>query len=86
MVKKFSNVAYERPIYYFNLKVPFRLVTCELVQDVTLCVLCGPNPSLMELQPLLQKSWKNALNLMYSVTSIIPRKFPPFQIDKTILG
>ena len=40
----------------------------------------------MELQPLLQKCWKNALNLMYSVTTIIPRKFPPFQIDKTIMG
>ena len=66
--------------------VPFRLVTCELVEGVTLCALCGPNPSLMELQPVLHKHWKNTLALMTSLTSIMPRKFPPLQIDKTIQG
>ena len=66
--------------------VPFRLVTCELVEGVTLCALCGPNPSLMELQPVLHKHWKNTLPLMTSLTSIMPRKFPPLQIDKTIQG
>ena len=53
--------------------IPFRLVTCQLTTEVTLCALCGPNPSLMELQPIIHKSWKNTLNLVSSVASILPR-------------
>ena len=80
---KFEMILFSKSCIF---QVPFRLVTCELIQDVTLCVLCGPNPSLVELQPMLQKHWKNTLSLMTSAKSIMPRKFPPLQIDKTILG
>ncbi len=67
--------------------VPFRLVTSELVAGVTVCVLCGPAPSLVEIETELLKNWKTTYNLVASLQSLHPRGFPPqIQIDPNILG
>jgi len=66
--------------------VPFRLVTAELINGVMVCALCGPSPSLTELQPILQKVWKPSFSILASLASIQPRRFPPIALDKSILG
>ena len=38
-----------------------RLVVAELAQDIQVCVLCGPQPSLAELERGVAKCWKPAL-------------------------
>ncbi len=62
------------------------MVTCELIRGVTLCVLCGPNPSLSEIQNSIQKHWRTSYNLLSSLLSIHPRGFPPVNVDPSILA
>ena len=77
---------YDKSIRFSYIQVPFRLVTCELVNGVTLCALCGPAPSLSELKPILHKIWRPSTSLLTSLTSIQPRRFPPISLDRSILG
>ncbi|CAB4068011.1 FUZ [Lepeophtheirus salmonis] len=66
--------------------VPFRLVSAELIHGVRVAVLCGPSPSLEEINFQLCKQWHSSFSLLRSVHAIIPRGFPPFQINTCILG
>jgi len=67
--------------------VPFRLVVFELAQDIQVCVLCGPQPSLAELERLIGKSWRPALPHLAALQATLPRCFPPsVQLDRSILG
>ena len=65
--------------------VPFRLVSSELLSaavagagagGVTVCVLCGPSPSLVEIETELLRNWKTTYNLVASLQSLHPRGFP----------
>ena len=64
--------------------VPFRLVSSELLSTaassggagVTVCVLCGPSPSLVEIETELLRNWKTTFNLVASLQSLHPRGFP----------
>ena len=60
--------------------VPFRLVSSELSAvagvGVTVCVLCGPSPSLVEIETELLRNWKTTYNLVASLQSLHPRGFP----------
>ena len=63
--------------------VPFRLVVYELVEDVQVCVLCGPQPSLAELEKMIVKHWRSSLPNLTS----LPRQHPVVaSIDRSILG
>ena len=65
--------------------VPFRLVSSELLSPsassgggagVTVCVLCGPSPSLVEIETELLRNWKTTFSLVASLQSLHPRGFP----------
>ena len=60
--------------------VPFRLVSSELLSGggagVTVCVLCGPSPSLVEIETELLRNWKTTFSLVASLQSLHPRGFP----------
>ena len=63
--------------------VPFRLVVYELVEDVQVCVLCGPQPSLAELEKMIVKHWRSSLPAL----TLMPRQHPAVaSIDRSILG
>ena len=63
--------------------VPFRLVVYELVEDVQVCVLCGPQPSLAELERMIVKHWRSSLPALTSLA----RQHPAVaSIDRSILG
>ena len=69
------------------MQVPFRLVTAELVRGVTLCALCGPSPSLPEIQSHAMRHWRGAQPLLASLHSVLPRGFPPAAaVDQSILA
>ncbi|CAD5122262.1 DgyrCDS10707 [Dimorphilus gyrociliatus] len=38
--------------------VPHRLVTFELLKDIEVCLICGPSPSLLELQSMVERFWR----------------------------
>ena len=66
--------------------VPFRLVTCDLVSGVTVSVLCGPSPSLSDLEDILGKCWGSSQPLLASLQSIHPRRFPLVKVDTSVLA
>ena len=67
--------------------VPFRLVVVELTGDVRVCVLCGPAPSLIDLERMVLKHWRSSLPLLTAVKAMLPRGYPNnLQIDRSILG
>ncbi|XP_076304323.1 fuzzy planar cell polarity protein-like protein isoform X2 [Tachypleus tridentatus] len=64
-----------------------KLVTLQLTQGVEVCVLCGPVPSLNQLEEEGSKLWKGAYQLLKSVSSLHPHNFPSsIVIDRNILG
>jgi len=67
--------------------VPFRLVTSRLTGEVQVAVLCGPQPSLPDIQPLLGKYWKGAGHLLQPLHNYLPRCIPAsLQLDRSILA
>ena len=67
--------------------VPFRLVVFELSSEIQVCVLCGPQPSLAELERMIVKQWKSSSHLLTSIHSTLPRCYPSnLLIDRSILG
>nr|XP_018900992.1 PREDICTED: protein fuzzy homolog isoform X1 [Bemisia tabaci] len=57
-------------------EVPFRLVSCMLVSGVWVSALCGPAPSLSQIERLTAECWKHVTEVLKSVSSIVPRNFP----------
>ena len=67
--------------------VPFRLVVYELQAGLQVCVLCGPQPSLAELERMIVKHWRSCAPLLSSLHSSLPRCLPPnILIDRSVLG
>lgn len=67
--------------------VPFRLVTCALTAGVDVCVLCGPTPSLAEVEMTASQCWRGALDLLRLAEQCYPRNFPySAQLDGGIMG
>jgi hypothetical protein len=46
-------------------QVPFRLIVCNLLPRITVCALCGPVPSLPELELLLQRNFKQVYSFRF---------------------
>nr|CAG4644008.1 EOG090X07E6 [Lepidurus arcticus] len=68
-------------------KVPFRLVTWKLTQLTDIAVLCGPTPSLADLEKEVRRFWRPAFALIKSAETIYPVNIPSdFALDKSILG
>ncbi|CAH1785473.1 unnamed protein product [Owenia fusiformis] len=68
-------------------KVPHRLLTFQLVQGVEVCVICGPSPSLAELEREVERFWRNSYDCLAAVSRAIPRNFPStINLDQNILG
>jgi len=67
--------------------VPFRLVICRLTSIVQVAVLCGPLPSLPEIQTSIGTHWSSISNILQTSQALIPRCIPPsLNIDTSILG
>jgi len=67
--------------------VPFRLISCRLTGEIQVSALCGPQPSLPEIQTIIGKLWKPVQPVLQSLTNYIPRCIPPYiQLDRSILG
>ncbi|KAK7488783.1 hypothetical protein BaRGS_00019918 [Batillaria attramentaria] len=67
--------------------VPHRLLTFQLMRGVEACVICGPTPSLSDLQSEVPRFWRPAVDLLKSAYSVTPRNFPPsIPMDQNILG
>ncbi|XP_064634720.1 protein fuzzy homolog [Lineus longissimus] len=68
-------------------KVPHRLLMFQLVQGVEACVICGPKPSLAELQRDVSRFWRTVFEPLKTLTWSHPRNFPTsIVLDKNILG
>jgi len=67
--------------------VPFRLVVFELAAEVRVCVLCGPQPSLAELERMVVKHWRPSSSLITSLPALLPAAHPAApSLDRSILG
>ncbi|GFG29756.1 hypothetical protein Cfor_03331 [Coptotermes formosanus] len=67
--------------------VPFRLVVCGLVGGIQICALCGPTPSLTEVEHVSIQCWKGAVDTLRAAEQCFPRNFPPsIQLDTGVMG
>jgi hypothetical protein len=67
--------------------VPFRLVVCGLVGGIQICALCGPTPSLTEVEHVSVQCWKGAIDTVRAAEQCFPRNFPPsIQLDTGVMG
>ncbi|PSN41040.1 Protein fuzzy [Blattella germanica] len=70
-----------------DIPVPFRLVVCTLVAGVQVCALCGPSPSLTEVEHVSLQCWKTAIDILRAADQCCPRNFPPsVQLDTGVMG
>ncbi|KAK9871041.1 hypothetical protein WA026_009999 [Henosepilachna vigintioctopunctata] len=77
------------PIFlpYKSPTMAFRFVTCTLIPDVQICSLCGPTPSLLEIEHLATQCFKSSTETLTAAVQTHPRNFPlMYQIDEGILG
>uniref|UniRef100_A0A8C5L6R0 Fuzzy planar cell polarity protein n=1 Tax=Jaculus jaculus TaxID=51337 RepID=A0A8C5L6R0_JACJA len=70
------------------LQVPHRLLTLTLLPSLELCLLCGPRPSLSQLNPqLLERWWLPLLDPLRGCLALGPRALPDgFPLHADILG
>ncbi|KAK3102683.1 hypothetical protein FSP39_013121 [Pinctada imbricata] len=67
--------------------IPHRLMTFELTRNIEVCVICGPSPSLAELEPEVVRFWKPAYDSLRTVGRLSPRNFPTnIALDHNLLG
>nr|SVE73598.1 EOG090X07E6 [Daphnia atkinsoni] len=68
-------------------KIPFRLVQWKLTQNSDVCLLCGPTPSLADLEKEVKRFWRTAFALLKSTESCYPANIPPdITLDKNVLS
>ncbi|XP_074660651.1 protein fuzzy homolog [Tubulanus polymorphus] len=68
-------------------KVPHRLLTFQLVNGVEVWVICGPKPSLVELEREVSRFWRTAFEALKSLTWVHPRNLPTtVQLDASVLA
>lgn len=67
--------------------VPHRLMTFQLTRGIEVCVICGPSPSLTELEPEILRFWKPSYDSLRSVLKLSSRNFPTnLALDHNTLG
>ena len=68
-------------------KIPFRLIQWKLTQHSDLCLLCGPTPSLGELESEVKRFWRTAFPLLKSAESCAPANIPQdLLLDRNVLS
>uniref|UniRef100_A0A336M2I2 CSON010831 protein n=1 Tax=Culicoides sonorensis TaxID=179676 RepID=A0A336M2I2_CULSO len=79
----------ETPVF-LPIKAPtvaYRFIAIALTQHLTICLLCGPEPSYMQLEAITQQFWSPEINLLASAEKIYPKNFPDdVHLDEEILG
>ncbi|XP_020859136.1 protein fuzzy homolog isoform X4 [Phascolarctos cinereus] len=70
------------------LQVPHRLLTLMLLPGLELCVLCGPQPPLSQVEPqVLERWWQPVLEPLRACVALAPRGIPAgFPLHPGILG
>lgn len=67
--------------------IAYRFVSIQLCPDIYLCVLCGAQPTYMEIENLAQQIWINDMNLLQTNELLMNRNFPTnIKLDSSILG
>ncbi|XP_012883149.1 PREDICTED: protein fuzzy homolog isoform X2 [Dipodomys ordii] len=84
------QAARDYPVYlpHGSPTVPHRLLTLTLLPGLELCLLCGPRPSLSQLdQQLLERWWQPLLDPLRTCLPLGPRALPDgFPLHADILG
>uniref|UniRef100_A0A8C5P428 Fuzzy planar cell polarity protein n=1 Tax=Jaculus jaculus TaxID=51337 RepID=A0A8C5P428_JACJA len=84
------QAARDYPVYlpHGSPTVPHRLLTLTLLPSLELCLLCGPRPSLSQLNPqLLERWWLPLLDPLRGCLALGPRALPDgFPLHADILG
>lgn len=68
-------------------RTPFRLVRWKLTQQSDVCVLCGPTPTLSDMEREVKRFWRTAFALIKSAESCYPVNVPgDVTLDPNILS
>jgi len=84
-----SDTGIDIPIYLpvRSPKTAFRLVCWKLTQHSDVCLLCGPTPSLSELEKETKRFWRTAFTALKSAESCWPANIPPeIALDPSLLS
>ncbi|CAH4029337.1 protein fuzzy homolog isoform X1 [Pieris brassicae] len=79
----------ETPIYLPQMSpnVAFRAVTCKLLADVYVLVICGATPPLSEIDEIVLQCWENSAHIIKEAKLVYPRNFPlSITFEPCILG
>ncbi|EDO47721.1 predicted protein [Nematostella vectensis] len=73
---------------YGSPKVPHRLVTFQIIEGIEVCVICGPSPTLQDIETkFLDQYWRPTVDTLKSCLRSHPRNLPPaITVDSSILG
>jgi len=82
--------ASDTPIYLPNGSpvVPHRLITVTLVDRIQIAIVCGPEPSLHEIQNnYITHYWSPLVSYLRECNRSLPRSFPPeLKLDQNVLS
>lgn len=67
--------------------IAYRFICVPICQNVSVCTVCGAEPSLIDATNLAQQIWKNDLDILRNAELCYPRNFSiNLQFDSGILG
>lgn len=67
--------------------IAYRFICVPICQNVSVCTVCGAEPSLIDAANLAQQIWKNDLDILRNAELCYPRNFSiHLQFDSGILG
>ncbi|CAH2991138.1 unnamed protein product [Chilo suppressalis] len=67
--------------------VAFRAVTCKLLADVYILVICGATPALSQIDEIVLQCWEGYTQTIKEAKLVYPRNFPmSISFEPTILG
>ncbi|KAJ2950137.1 hypothetical protein O0L34_g11487 [Tuta absoluta] len=79
----------DTPVYlpHMSPNVAFRAVTCKLLADVYILVVCGATPTLSEIDEIVLQCWETHAQLIKEAKLIHPRNFPmSVTFENCVLG
>ncbi|XP_050665139.1 protein fuzzy homolog isoform X2 [Leptidea sinapis] len=67
--------------------VAFRAVTCKLLADVYVLVMCGATPALSEIDEIVLQCWETSTHIIKEAKLVHPRNFPlSINFEPCVLG
>lgn len=67
--------------------IAYRFIAIPLTQNLTICMLCGPDPYYVELETITQQFWKAEINGLTAVEKCYPKNIPDtIEFDSGTLG